>query len=767
MGRRFWVCAFLAGSFCQQATAVALLADTAQEALLEVTVNGEKQPAWVVVRLNTDGAPWVRRADLTGWGVQMLDETATGASTTDTLVDLNALPGVHGSVDHASSQLVVEVQPALLHRHEFHTDRVATPPSSSPPAVFVNYDVGGQRQTVADELRANTEVGFAYGNWVARTSWLDSWDAGRVANLRLDSTLTADFPAGRTTLQWGDTFARLGTNAEAVRVAGASWGTNFSITPTFITVPLPSISSVTANSSTVDVYVNGAKMQQLNVPGGPFTVTGVPVTTGAGELTLVTHDLEGHSQTFTQSYYVPPQMLEQGLSAWDGEVGTKRLDYGAQSNDYQGWLAAVGQRYGVSDRLTTQWRFESDDTGPAFSAQALVLSPFDGLVSLGSSCAAVSGHRGCLLGGGYDRESALIGYGAALQYATADYVPVAAALRAEVPRWQQSFHLQGRGVFGISLLLGETWAQAANGTHPINLNLTLGKTFKGGGHLDLLVNRGMGSGGSSYVSLIYTHSLDGARSVSATAYSANGEAGTQAALQRNLPAGNGFGYLLRAGQEAGEGAEAAAGGEWNGDSLMVSGTAQRQDGRSSVSAEVSGAALWFAGDGFLARRVDRSFAVVHVGDVAGLPVLLNGQEVARTDSRGLAVLPDLRPFESNRVDVDIDDLPLSLYVPQTHFDVVPYRRGGADLDVPVWLAAPVRLMLDGERSVPAGARVQRAGGSDPVGRDGQAFIQGLAGDSVLLVTWIGGRCQARLHLPLRTTGQDPGEEATLRCDSVH
>jgi len=471
------------------------------------------------------------------------------------------------------------------------------------------------------------------GGWVARSSWFGTSEAGQATNLRLDSNVTADFPATRTSLQWGDTFARLGTNAEAVRIAGVSWGTDFSVTPTFITVPLPTINTVAATPGSVDVYVNGAKTQQLTVPGGPFSISGVPATTGAGELTVVTHDLLGHTQTFTQSYYISPQMLQAGLTAWDLQLGSKRLQYGIDSNQYSGWLAAGGERYGITDRLTYQWRVEADETGAAAGAQWLVMTPGDALLSLSPSCSGVSGEFGCLLAAGYERDLYRLGYGLEASYSTADYLPVAATERSPALRWQVFSHVQASAAHGLSFMLGGTWSQQTSGPHRFNLNLTAGKTLIGGGHLDFVLGRTGGYSSSSYVTLIYTHSIDKDRTVSATAYAADGQAGAAATLQRNLPAGNGFGYLLRAGRDSSTSADAGA--QWNGDSVAIAGIAQRQGDRDALSAEISGSALWLADDLLLARHVNHGFAVVHAEGLPGQPIYLNDQQVTRTDGRAL------------------------------------------------------------------------------------------------------------------------------------
>jgi outer membrane usher protein len=766
MAQRGWIYALIVASLSNSALSASALdgAQEAQEALLEVSLNGETQSSWSLV-MTIDGSPWVRRGDLRTWGVQLADENPAAHLADDALLPLNGVPGVHASIDLADSRLDVDVQPALLTAHRFRSAADAPRPMPSPWAAFANYDVGASRTGNADDLRALTEVGIVNGNWVARSSWFATVQPGQAVAPRLDTNVTLDFPETRTSLQFGDTFATLGANAEAVRVAGFSWATDFSLTPTFITIPLPTVNSLTASASTVDLYVNGSKTQQLSVPGGPYSISGVPVTTGAGELTVVTHDLSGRTETFTQSYYIAPQMLAAGLSAWDIQAGAKRRHYGIFGDQYSGWLADVGQRVGMSDHVTASWRVEADETGVGASAQWLLLAPHNFLLSVSPSCALASAEAGCLLAAGLEHDSNQTGFGIEAEYVTSQYQPVAAAERGTLPRWQLFSHAQAEASHGFGFAIAATWREDLLGEHSLNVNFSASKSWFGGGHVDFVLGHTVGPSTSSYFTLVYTRSLGIQRTLSAQTYANNGQAGAGASLQHNLPVGTGYGYLLQASQDHDVSVNATA--EWNADSVALAGLVQREGERSSIAAQASGALLWLDDEWVTARQVSRSFAILHAADLSGLPVYLNEQQVAITDAKGLAVLPDLRPFEVNHVALDATTLPLSIDVSQLKFDVIPYRRGGAFIEVPVRLAATVRLRLADGRWVPAGARIQQGQGSTPVGNDGEAYVQGAAGDNELKVEWQAGRCLAKLHLPVPIENDSVDDVITLLCVSPH
>jgi outer membrane usher protein len=719
--------------------------DPEREALLEVTVNGDKQSTWTLIQLTPEGVPWVHKSDLVAWGVQFGEDSSMTLLADDAFIALDAVPGVSATVDRAGSRLDVVVQPALLHGHEFRTTRPEPKAVSSPPAAFVNYDLdvfGGAGTPV---LRAATELGVVYGNWVARSTWLGVSQAGQTSKLRIDSNVTADYPATRTSLQWGDTFARLGNNLEAVRIGGISFGTDFSVTPTFVTVPLPTISNLVANQGSVDLYVNGNKTQQLNVPGGPFSVAQVPVTTGAGELTVVTHDLLGRTQTYTQSYYISPQMLAAGLSAWDMQFGSKRLAYGVSSDQYTGWLASGGERYGLNGSTTAQWRVEADETGEAVSAQLLALAAHNSLFTLSGYCSAIHADIGCLAEAAIEHDRPAFGYGLDITVATTRYQPVAAAQRALPIRWQVFPHVQADVGAGFSLLAAAAWREEHAGDHTVSLNLAAGKTIRGAGHIDLLVSRLQGSLHSTLVNLIYTQGIGRDMSASASTYSNDGQVGNALSIARNLPAGEGYGYSLRAARD--QVTSLQAGGQWNGDAMTAAAAVQRDGTHNAYSADISGAVVWFSGGVLPARHLNQGFAIVDAPGLANQPVFLNQQPVTRTNSAGLAVLADVRPFQINKIALDPQSLPLTLDVERTYFDVVPYRRGGAIVDVQTRLGASIRLMQQDGQPVPIGARVFQQGHSAPVGMDGMAYVDGTSGDNALRVEWGQGSCATHLKLP--------------------
>jgi outer membrane usher protein len=177
--------------------------------------------------------------------------------------------------------------------------------------------------------------------------------------------------------------------------------------------------------------------------------------------------------------------------------------------------------------------------------------------------------------------------------------------------------------------------------------------------------------------------------------------------------------------------------------------AARYSGVSGLSADWSGAATLLGGQVRTARRVSSSFAFVNVGGLPEVPVYLDNQLVARTDSAGWAVLHDLRAYEPNRISIRPDEVPLDTAIGSRQLVLSPTYRSGVLAKFPVERvrAGTFRLVTPGGTPVPAGAIVTFKGHEFPVAFEGQAYVtgfdHGMAGEAV----WDGGRCVFRLDAP--------------------
>ncbi len=244
-------------------------------------------------------------------------------------------------------------------------------------------------------------------------------------------------------------------------------------------------------------------------------------------------------------------------------------------------------------------------------------------------------------------------------------------------------------------------------------------------------------------SLTMTRSLGLRTSMSSGASLLRGDRSATATVQRNLPIGDGYGYRLA----AFTGATNRLDGKFSLNSGFGTHDAQLTwvDGRSGVRLSTSGGIGLLGGDLFASRRLDHSFASVKVGDYPGVRVYAENQLVGKTDSRGTLIVPRLRPFDRNKLSIDLADLPWDADVSADSRIVRPFARHGIEVE---FAAAPanaaiVRILLPDSRPVPTGAIVRLAG--DPaefvVAPGGEAYLAGLRADNRATVSWSRGRCR--------------------------
>src|SRR5262249_36839264 len=151
-----------------------------------------------------------------------------------------------------------------------------------------------------------------------------------------------------------------GAWGRSLRFSGVQYGTNFTLQPDLITYPLPAFPGTAIVPSTVDVLVNGARVGAQQVPPGPFTISNVPVVTGAGDVQFVVRDAFGQQQVITQPFYTSRQLLRPGLDEWSVNAGAERLNYGIESFDYGSGFASGYWRRGLTDQVTVEVLGEGD-----------------------------------------------------------------------------------------------------------------------------------------------------------------------------------------------------------------------------------------------------------------------------------------------------------------------------------------------------------------------------------------------------------------------
>lgn len=749
-----------------------------RELVLELTVNGVVSGEGFIVLRDASGGLWLEESDFTRLRLHA-PHTATHVADGRRFFPLAAIPGTRIDYDDAHSAASISAPGTAFETTDvtFTGSGPRPPLSRSGTGVFLNYQLSGQagHYSGADVASAYTELGFFSPGGVLTNTAVETAQQGTHSFVRLETTLTHDFPSSLQTLRVGDTISVPGSWADAVRFAGLQWGSNYGIRPDLVTTPLLAVTGTAVLPSTVDVFVNGKAVGASEVPAGPFIVNQVPALTGAGDVNIVVKNALGQEQLVSVPFYSAAVMLQPGLSLYDVDAGAVRENYGVSSDDYGPLLATATWRRGLTSSLTGEIHAEALHDGPQAAgvdlAQALDHWAVVTLDIAEGSAAATSAMPGT------PAQPATSGMYTALgiqhvderlsimlqaQHASSgfrDVGDVNGLLRPQ-QRYiaQAGWNFAHAGSLQAALVEQRNADDTRQQTSALTYQVNVGR-----GSLGLNASRTSGDTRDSSFYAFYSLPLGDRSSSSTTArYDSQQQAPKGALLetvQKSPPLGAGDGYVLSAGTDGSYNAEYLR----QNNALTLDVAAARYADESAQRLTVSGGAILLGGELRAVRTVTDSFAMVDVGGIPDMTVYFENQPVGRTDDNGVALVPNLRSFDVNRLSIDPLQVPLDATVTDTQIQTVPPYRSGTLVHFPVKRVRSGVFTLqraDGS-PVPAGAVVKFQDEEFPVGLEGLTYVtnydHGTAGEA----RWNGGRCTFRLPPP--PAGGSQPELGVIAC----
>jgi len=739
------------------------------EVLLEAEVNRQKTGEVAVFLRDAQGNIYASEAELRRWRVTLPDSPAVNWKGV-AYRSLNEIRGIAYRVDTARQAIEIDFPAGVIGTTVIDESKgVRKMPPRPGLGGFLNYSLFGERLGGATTTSAEFEAGvfgrlglFTTG-YLARKSDLPS-----APSVRLETTWTYDDPANITTLRLGDGINRSGPWGNSVRFGGVQYGTNFATQPNLITSPGQTFMGQAAVPSTVDVFVNNALISSARVPPGPFSITNIPVVTGTGEVQVVVRDAFGREQVVTQPFYATPTLLRAGFSDYAIEGGVQRNEYGLASNDYGSWLASGTYRYGITNRLTGALRGEAnrDIFNVGVSADYLVgdFATLSGTIAGGPNNAG----GGALFGVGVSRQARMLSFNARSEYTTPDFRQLGLA-DGQLPRERlttisASYNFGAKGSIAAAAVGQYYRDQPDIEVGSLSYNVTL----PGIGFLSFVLLRTLGI--TNQTQFFATFTIPFGRDYTATiatnrARSDNGSwvADNSFTFQKNLPAGDGYGYLLRATNNSQRLASLALQNAFGTYSAEVA----SQKGTTGERISAAGGIGWVGDRPFFSRLIQDGFALIRVG-FPNVRVYANNQPIGRTDAYGDLIIPRLLAYQKNLITVEQLDLPLDVEIGKLELDATPYFRSGTVVEFPIRRVrnALLQIVLEDGGPLPAGAMVRVAEQKEtfPVGLGGIAYVTGLAAANRIVVEWRGKSCA--LEFPLPDTAEPQARIGPLVCKGV-
>ena len=717
--------------------------------------------------------------------------------TPDTVIALDEIPTLQYQYDERTQRILITVDDIGRKPQNFDLrggDNGMVRAKAGYGAV-VNYDLLtstnplrtlGSLSLASSSVLLNARLFSPYGT-AEQSAILRGGPQQPTEMIRLNSSYRYSDEARLISYTAGDTINGGLAWSRPIRIGGLQAQRNFALRPDLITSPLATLGGSAAVPSTVDVYVNNIKTFSQDVGTGPFSVSNVPLISGAGKAELVIRDSAGHETRSTTPFYATASLLAPGLSSWSAEVGLPRLAYGSTSDVYVGSpVASATLRRGIYDGLTAELHGEAGAGVVNGGAGAVVRTGTIGVAAAALSGSSSGAGKGLQTYASYETQLFGLNISASSQHSFSSYDDLASAsarLQTIVAGAQPNYN----GLFGylpITSLPSSASLAYVTGFYdsaraPVALDrITISAPMPFDPKANLSASfvhlRDGAQRVSDIVTATYSRSMPYKASLFATVFHDFGNdrntgifAGLSvpladsASLSSGVSRGPGgavasvdavkslgpepgsYGWRVRDSEGSTSYREAAASYRSNYGTVQLGAS---QLGSSSVgSMELRGSITTMGGGVFLSNWIDDSFAVVNTG-APGVEVLNENRRAGVTGSNGMLLIPTLRSYQKNRIAIDPTNLPVDAEVATTHDIVAPADRAGVMVNFAVrkeTTAALVGFVGTDGAVVPAGSVGRIAGGEEfVVGYDGQAYIKGLSPANEAEIDFTGGKCRA-------------------------
>jgi outer membrane usher protein len=625
--------------------------------------------------------------------------------------------------------------------------------------IFVNHDfqitgAHGKYQVAGlVELGAFSKAGFL------TTRFADRDVFGSAIPIRLETQFVHDFPGRMSSLTIGDSVSAFAPWARQAYYGGVRYASKFSTQPGFLPFVLPSLSGLASEPSTVDVYVNNVRAAHSNIDPGPFAIHNVPVISGQGNVQMVVTDILGRQQVISQPYIYSQQLLRMGINEYTVEGGSLRHDIGTKSLGYgQAFLAGTLRR-GISNSLTLDFRGEALARNQTIGIGAdLPLLPV-GLVSGGVAISHSGLGGGGLVYGQVGHQARSLGISAMAQVASSSFQQLGMLAGERAPRIIAQAQVTRTIGNRTSFSLGFLDQQRRHDTlRQDNMRFravtsSLGIRLPGGAYLSLYVSYSPDLSRKMTGALTVTIPLSPRRMMVTTTNFEGGRLASTIDMSQQLPVGNGYGYRARFNTTGPQ----HAGAEFDLQNNFGRYTLESEQNKGGVDLrfEETGSFVLMHKHIVLSRWLNDSFAIVEVPGSPKVRVYANNQFSATTSRRGIALIPNLVPYDRNTLYLDDSGVPVQMQMDFSEKTVAPMPRTGVMVrfEASKITGALFILTTSNGEPVPLGAEVKV--GSDPqlylVAFRGEVFVSSLSFPVHLLVSWGRSRCEATIPAPLKAT----------------
>ncbi|MCZ7486253.1 fimbrial biogenesis outer membrane usher protein [Agrobacterium rhizogenes] len=607
------------------------------------------------------------------------------------------------------------------------------------------------------ESRVFGPLGVLSSSQVLSTSRLSQFDTQR-----LDTTWSYSNEDSLTTYRAGDLITGGLSWTRPTRLGGVQIRRNFDLRPDIVTMPMPEFAGSAAVPSTVDVYVNNIRRLSQAVPEGPFSITNLPVISGAGNARLVVRDALGRETVSETPFYTSPDLLAKGLIDFSAELGFARRNYGTSSFDYDDRpLGSATVRYGLSDGLTLEGHAEGGEDFYNIGFGGIFTLGAHGLAAISGASSRFGAESGYQLSANVEAELLGVRLNARSQRTFGDYNDMASVsadtskvrtiagqLSARPPRALDQISVSTQlGFDETSLNFSYTQLETFDERKSRLLGLSATRPFGENGNIFITAYKDLEDSNSYGIYAGLSWSFGGGVSGSAGMSSdADGYSMTAEVGKSEEQAEGSYGWRLRGSMGGND--IASASGSYRGSVARVSAGVDQFNRTTQAYAQIDGSIALAGGDVFIGNRIDDAFAVVDAG-APGVDILLENRPIGQTNRRGKILLPNLRSYDVNNITLDPSNLPVDARIDTTKQTVKPTERAGAVVNFKVETEGQVALVTLKDESgqfIETGSTGKIDGERDfIVGYDGQAYLDDIGETHRLSIKQpTKGECEAQI-----------------------
>lgn len=591
--------------------------------------------------------------------------------------------------------------------------------------------------------------------------------------LRLDSDYTLSDPDRAITYRAGDTISGGLDWTRPIRMGGLQVQRDFTLRSDLVTAPLPQFNGSAAVPSSIDIFINGTKAYSQSVAPGPYDLTNLPLIAQNGTAQVIVRDASGRETQTSLDLFNVSRLMASGLTDFSGETGFARLNYGSFSNDYDKHpLASASLRHGFSDWFTGEVHGEGG-AGVLNGGLGTIVrfGPF-GVLSTAISASELNKSVGIQAYGSYewqsrwftlqvgsqrtfgaynDLASAVGRLGQSSIYSTVTSSATPAGVFAtsgltvlpprELDRAAISFPLP---LTGANFSFGFINQQAADGEKSRIVTASLSRRLPFNASLFVTAFNDFANRNTRGIFAGISVPLDAMTSATAAASERAGSLGLQTSAQRTQQQQDGT-YGWRINDQEGKTPFRQVEASYRTADGQVQATAQQIGTSFGGQAQFDGSVAVLADGIVIGNRTNESFAVVDAG-VPGVAVIQDNRPIGVTNGSGKYFVPNLRPYEANKIAIDPTQLPVNADASQTEAIVAPPRLSGALVNFGVKANDPAAVVVlqgkDGKPLAPGTQGQLQGGAAFIIGYDGRAYIKGLRQTNTILIDSGSRQCRA-------------------------